>query len=74
MILAIGFLALLGFVGIVTDVSVLFIRYSTMRRAVDAAAIAAAGQMRRVQDTNADSERYKHFANGMRWQARVLRT
>ncbi len=50
-ILAIGFLALLGFVGIVTDVSVLFIRYSTMRRAVDAAAIAAAGQMRRVQDT-----------------------
>lgn len=55
-ILAIGFLALLGFVGIVTDVSVLFIRYSTMRRAVDAAAIAAAGQMRRVQDTmlNAD--------------------
>jgi hypothetical protein len=50
-ILAIGFLALLGFVGIVTDVSVLFIRYSTMRRAVDAAAIAAAGQMRRIQDT-----------------------
>ncbi len=50
-ILAIGFLALLGFVGIVTDVSVLFIRYSTMRRAVDAAAIAAAGQMRRVPDT-----------------------
>ncbi|MEP7290756.1 MAG: pilus assembly protein TadG-related protein, partial [Chloroflexota bacterium] len=49
-ILAIGFLALLGFVGIVTDVSVLFIRYSTMRRAVDAAAIAAAGQMRRVTD------------------------
>ena len=49
-ILAIGFLALLGFVGIVTDVSVLFIRYSTMRRAVDAAAIAAAGQMRRVVD------------------------
>ena len=50
-ILALGFLALLGFVGIVTDVSVLFIRYSTMRRALDAAAIAAAGQMRRVQDT-----------------------
>ncbi len=49
-ILAVGFLALLGFVGIVTDVSVLFIRYSTMRRAVDAAAIAAASQMRRVVD------------------------
>ncbi len=60
-ILAIGFLALLGFVGIVTDVSVLFIRYNTMRRAVDAAAIAAAGQMRRVADptpgdANADDE------------------
>ncbi len=49
-ILAVGFLALLGFVGIVTDVSVLFVRYSTMRRAIDAAAIAAAGQMRRVVD------------------------
>jgi len=46
-ILAIGFIALLGFVGIVTDVSLLFVRYSSLRRAVDAAAIAAAGQMRR---------------------------
>src|SRR5690606_10756015 len=54
-ILAIGFLALLGFVGIVTDVSVLFIRYSTMRRAIDAAAIAAAGQMRRVVDEDLES-------------------
>lgn len=58
-ILAIGFLALLGFVGIVTDVSVLFIRYSTMRRAIDAAAIAAAGQMRRVADEDGDA-----FAQG----------
>src|SRR5215216_677216 len=54
-ILAFGFLALLGFVGIVTDVSVLFIRYSTMRRAIDAAAIAAAGQMRRVADEDGDA-------------------
>ncbi len=54
LILAIGFIALLGFVGIVTDVSVLFIRYSTMRRAIDAAAIAAAGQMRRVVDETPD--------------------
>lgn len=51
-ILAIGFLALIGFVGIVTDVSLLFVRYSTLRRAVDAAAVAAAGQMRRVDDPN----------------------
>ncbi|MDZ4769828.1 MAG: pilus assembly protein TadG-related protein, partial [Chloroflexota bacterium] len=49
-VLAIGFVALLGFVGIVTDVSLLFIRYSTMRRAVDAASVAAAGQMRRIID------------------------
>lgn len=45
-ILALGMVALLGFVGITTDVSLLFVRYATLRRAVDAAAIAAAGQMR----------------------------
>lgn len=49
-ILAIGFVALLGFVGIVTDVSLLFVRYSTLRRAVDAAAVASAGQFRRIFD------------------------
>ncbi|MAS36131.1 MAG: hypothetical protein CL610_19150 [Anaerolineaceae bacterium] len=46
-ILALGFVALLGFVGIVTDVSLMFVRYSTLTRAVDAASIAAAGQVRR---------------------------
>ncbi len=51
-VLAIGFIGLLGFVGIVTDVSLLFIRYSTMRRAVDAASVAAAGQMRRIADSD----------------------
>jgi Flp pilus assembly protein TadG len=45
-VLAIAFVALLGFVGIVTDVSLLFVRYSGLKRAVDAAAISAAGQMR----------------------------
>jgi hypothetical protein len=49
-ILALGFIALIGFVGIVTDVSLLFVRYSSLRRAVDAAAVAAAGQFRRVAD------------------------
>lgn len=53
-ILAIGFLALIGFVGIVTDVSLLFVRFSTLRRAVDAAAVAAAGQMRRVEIADND--------------------
>jgi hypothetical protein len=46
-ILALGFVALLGFVGIVTDVSLMFVRFSTLTRAVDAASIAAAGQVRR---------------------------
>ncbi|MEZ4667326.1 MAG: pilus assembly protein TadG-related protein [Anaerolineae bacterium] len=50
-ILAIGFIMLLAFVGIVTDVSLLFVRYSTLRRATDAAAVAAAGQMRRAVPT-----------------------
>lgn len=45
-VLALGMIALLGFVGITTDISLLFVRYATLRRAVDAAAIAAAGQMR----------------------------
>lgn len=51
LILAIGFIMLLAFVGIVTDVSLLFVRYSSLRRAVDAAAVAAAGQMRRAVPT-----------------------
>jgi Flp pilus assembly protein TadG len=66
-ILAIGFVALIGFVGIVTDVSLLFVRYSTLRRAVDAAAVAAAGQMRRVADDpttpNIAEDQSDSFAN-----------
>ncbi|RMG74389.1 MAG: hypothetical protein D6711_08990 [Chloroflexi bacterium] len=45
-ILALGMIALLGFVGLTTDISILFVRYSQLRRAVDSASIAAAGQMR----------------------------
>ena len=51
-ILAFGFIVLLGFVGIVTDVSLMFVRYSTLRRAIDAAAVSAAGQMRRAAPTD----------------------
>lgn len=46
-ILALGFVALIAFVGIVVDVSLMFVRYSTLSRAVDSAAISAAGQMRK---------------------------
>jgi Flp pilus assembly protein TadG len=45
-LLAIGFIALVAFVGITTDVALMFVRYSQLSRAVDAAAIAAANQMR----------------------------
>lgn len=53
-IMAFGFIVLLAFVGIVTDVSLMFVRYSTLRRAVDAAAVAAAGQVRRTVYTTAE--------------------
>ncbi|NWG16351.1 MAG: hypothetical protein HXY41_06920 [Chloroflexi bacterium] len=55
-IMAFGFIVLLGFVGIVTDVSLLFVRYSTLRRAVDSAAVAAAGQVRRATPTQAERD------------------
>jgi hypothetical protein len=64
-ILAIGFVALLGFVGIVTDVSLLFVRYSTLRRAVDAAAVAAAGQMRRAPMSVSDVDPAEFAALGI---------
>lgn len=50
-ILALAFVVLLGFVGLVTDISLMFVRYNTLRRAVDSAAVAAAGQMRRAVPT-----------------------
>src|SRR4029078_4775065 len=53
-IMAFGFIVLLAFVGIVTDVSLMFVRYTTLRRAVDAAAVAAAGQIRRTVATAAE--------------------
>ena len=49
-ILAFAFIVLLAFAGIATDISILFVRFNTLSRAVDSAAIAAAGQMR--QDRN----------------------
>lgn len=45
-VLALGFIGLVGFMGIVTDVSILLARYNSLTRAVDSAAISAAGQMR----------------------------
>ncbi len=45
-LLAIGFIALVAFVGITTDVALMFVRFSQLSRAVDSAAVAAANQMR----------------------------
>ena len=49
-LLAFGFIALVAFVGITTDVSLMFVRYATLRRAVDSASIAAATQLRQGSD------------------------
>src|SRR5690554_8093158 len=49
-LLALAFIALIAFVGLVTDVALLFVRYAALRRAVDSAAIAAAGQVREGTD------------------------
>ncbi|MCB9456186.1 MAG: hypothetical protein H6671_09380 [Anaerolineaceae bacterium] len=56
-ILAFGIVVLLAFVGIVTDVSLMFVRFSTLRRAVDSAAVAAAGQVRRLVPERAEWEK-----------------
>jgi Flp pilus assembly protein TadG len=45
-LLALGFFFLAAFVGLTTDIALMFVRFSTLRRAVDSAAIAAANQMR----------------------------
>ncbi len=53
-IIALGFVGLLAFVGIVTDVSLMFVRFSQLTRAVDSASIAAAGQVRRTAPNAAE--------------------
>ncbi|HVO41401.1 MAG TPA: hypothetical protein VMT34_02205, partial [Aggregatilineales bacterium] len=45
LIIAAAFIALIAFVGIAVDVAMLFARFSTLRRAVDSAAIAAASHI-----------------------------
>ncbi|MBX3063252.1 MAG: VWA domain-containing protein [Anaerolineae bacterium] len=45
-LVAFAMVALIAFVGIATDVALLFVRYNSLRRAVDSASIAVAGQVR----------------------------
>src|SRR5271165_4751499 len=44
-IIALAMLMLIGFIGIAVDVAMLFARFGTLRRAVDAAAIATASHV-----------------------------
>ena len=52
-IIALAFVALLAFVGLVTDVGTLYITYTQLKRAVDAAAVAAANNIKYPQATEA---------------------
>jgi hypothetical protein len=45
-LVAFAMVVLIAFVGIATDVALLFVRYTSLRRAVDSASIAVAGQVR----------------------------
>ena len=45
-IVAAAGIALIAFIGLVTDVGLVYVQYGHLRRAVDAAAVAAAGQIR----------------------------
>jgi Flp pilus assembly protein TadG len=60
-ILAFAFVALLGFVGLTTDVSLMFVRYATIRRAVDSASIAAATQIKTGTNEGAIQMAAKQF-------------
>ena len=60
-ILAFAFVVLLGFVGLTTDVSLMFVRYATIRRAVDSASLAAATQMRQGTEEAAVQIAAKQF-------------
>ncbi len=46
LLLALGFVGLLAFIGLATDVGILFISMGHLRRGVDSAALAAAAQFR----------------------------
>ncbi len=50
-IIALSFVALLAFVGLVTDVGSLYITYTQLKRAVDAGAVAAANNIKNPQET-----------------------
>lgn len=66
-ILAVSFLALLAFVGLVTDVGALYTTYTQLKRAVDAAAVAAANNIKiqAAGDNTANREKIENAAREM---------
>ena len=50
-LLAVAFFALLAFIGLVTDVGSIYVSYTSLQRAVDAAAVAAANNIKNPSDT-----------------------
>ncbi len=52
-LLAVAFFALLAFIGLVTDVGSIYVSYTSLQRAVDAAAVAAANNIKNPSDTYA---------------------
>jgi hypothetical protein len=50
-VLAVAFFALLAFIGLVTDVGSIYVSYTSLQRAVDAAAVAAANNIKNPSDT-----------------------
>ena len=53
-LLAVSFFALLAFIGLVTDVGSIYISYTQLQRAIDAAAVAAANNIKFPQATYAE--------------------
>ena len=51
-LLAISFFALLAFIGLVTDVGSIYVSYTQLQRAIDAAAVAGANNMKLPQGTD----------------------
>jgi Flp pilus assembly protein TadG len=66
-IIAVAMIGLLAFVGLTVDAGILFIGEGHLRRAVDAAALAAAGQFRvgRTSDQLAQSAKEVVLMNGV---------
>ncbi len=63
-ILALAFVAMLGFVGLVIDVGSLYVTYTQLKRAVDAAAVAAANNIKSTS-TGFNKERLTEAAREM---------